>query len=69
VKPVAHEALPFDVVRPRELGEAHAVLSRFDGNVRVLVGRQGLLPLLNLHLVRPTGRSLTELSRRRSCLR
>jgi CO/xanthine dehydrogenase FAD-binding subunit len=40
--------IPVDVVRPRELGEALAVLSRFGSDARVLAGGQSLLPLLNL---------------------
>lgn len=44
---------PFDVVRPRELGEALAVLSRLGRDARVLADGQSPLPLLNLRLVRP----------------
>jgi hypothetical protein len=42
--------IPIDVVRPRELGEALAVLSRFGfgGDARILAWEQSLLPLLNL---------------------
>jgi CO/xanthine dehydrogenase FAD-binding subunit len=46
--------IPVDVVRPRELGEAFAVLSRFGGDARVLAWEQSLLPLLNLRY-RPPG--------------
>lgn len=41
---------PFDYVRPRDLGEAIAVLGGREWGVRILAGGQSLVPMLNLRL-------------------
>jgi carbon-monoxide dehydrogenase medium subunit len=44
---------PFDYVRPKDLPEAIAMLSREQGMVKLLAGGQSLGPMLNLRLARP----------------
>jgi aerobic carbon-monoxide dehydrogenase medium subunit len=48
MKPVA-----FDVVRPRSVTEVIDLLSRSNGEARIVAGAQSLGPMLNLRLVRP----------------
>lgn len=44
---------PFDYLRPKDLPEALATLSREQGMVKLLAGGQSLGPMLNLRLARP----------------
>ena len=44
---------PFDYVRPKDLSEALATLSREQRMVKLLAGGQSLGPMLNLRLARP----------------
>jgi carbon-monoxide dehydrogenase medium subunit len=44
---------PFDYVRPKDVPEALALLSREQGMVKLLAGGQSLGPMLNLRLARP----------------
>jgi carbon-monoxide dehydrogenase medium subunit len=44
---------PFDYVRPKDLPETLAMLSREQGMVKLLAGGQSLGPMLNLRLARP----------------
>jgi carbon-monoxide dehydrogenase medium subunit len=48
------KAAAFDYVRPRDIGEALAVLGGDHAMAKILAGGQSLLPMLNLRLARPT---------------
>ena len=47
------KAAAFDYARPRDLGEAVALLTQAKGSAKVLAGGQSLGPMLNLRLARP----------------
>jgi carbon-monoxide dehydrogenase medium subunit len=47
------KAAAFDYARPRDLGEAIALLTQAKGSAKVLAGGQSLGPMLNLRLARP----------------
>ena len=44
---------PFEYVAPRSLDDALDVLSRADGETKILAGGQSLIPLLNMRLASP----------------
>jgi carbon-monoxide dehydrogenase medium subunit len=44
---------PFAYHRPSSLGEAIALLERYDGEAKVLAGGQSLMPVVNMRLARP----------------
>jgi carbon-monoxide dehydrogenase medium subunit len=48
------KAAPFDYVRPGDVGEALAALSKAEGRAKLLAGGQSLGPMLNLRLARPS---------------
>jgi len=45
---------PFDYVRPEALDDALAALAEGGGDAKVLAGGQGLVPALNMRLLRPS---------------
>jgi aerobic carbon-monoxide dehydrogenase medium subunit len=47
------KAAAFDYARPRDVGEAIALLAQAKGNAKALAGGQSLGPMLNLRLARP----------------
>jgi len=47
------KAAAFDYARPRDAGEAIALLAQAKGNAKALAGGQSLGPMLNLRLARP----------------
>ena len=47
------KAAAFDYARPRDLGEAVALLAQGKGSAKALAGGQSLGPMLNLRLARP----------------
>jgi len=47
------KAAAFEYVRPRDLGEAVAMLAQSSGAAKLLAGGQSLGPMLNLRLARP----------------
>jgi len=51
----------FDYYAPRTLDEALALLTRYDGEAKILAGGQSLMPLLNFRLSRPA--ALVDLNR------
>jgi len=51
----------FDYHAPRTLDEALALLTRYDGEAKILAGGQSLMPLLNFRLSRPA--ALVDLNR------
>jgi carbon-monoxide dehydrogenase medium subunit len=48
------KAAPFDYVRPGDISEALAALSKSEGRAKLLAGGQSLGPMLNLRLARPS---------------
>jgi len=52
---------PFEYFAPETVAEATSILSRFDGEAKVLAGGQSLVPLLNMRLARP--QALVDLNR------
>ena len=61
------KAARFDYVRPHDLGQAIAVLSKAEGGAKLLAGGQSLGPMLNLRLARPS--LLVDVSRLESLAR
>jgi carbon-monoxide dehydrogenase medium subunit len=52
---------PFEYFAPETVGDAASILSRYEGEAKVLAGGQSLVPLLNMRLARP--RALVDLNR------